>query len=249
MMLLNCGVREDSWESLGLQGNQTSQSWIFIGRTDAEAEAPILWPPDVKNWLTGKGPDAGKDWRQEEKWTREDELVGWHHQPDGHGKPGVLQPMGSQRVRHDWETEMNWTTFPRRLYKWINIVCPFTCWWTFGLLSSKESCYEYSCTSLCMDTYILFSWVKTELFDMYGASQEVLLVKNPPSNAGDLRDPWVNPCRFNLGQEDPLEERMATHPSILDWKITWTEELGRLRSIGAQRLRHNWSDLAHTHAW
>ena len=55
------------------------QSWIFIGRTDAEAETPILWPPDVKNWLIGKDPDAGKDWRQAEKGTTEDEIVGWHH--------------------------------------------------------------------------------------------------------------------------------------------------------------------------
>ena len=61
-----------------------NQSWIFIGRTDAEAESPILWPSDTKNWLIGKDPDAGKDWRQEEKGTTEDEMVGWHHQPDGH---------------------------------------------------------------------------------------------------------------------------------------------------------------------
>ena len=61
-----------------------NQSWIFIGRTDAEAEAPILWPPDAKTWLIGKDPDAGKDWRQEEKGTTEDEAVGWHHQLDGH---------------------------------------------------------------------------------------------------------------------------------------------------------------------
>ena len=61
-----------------------SQSWIFTGRTDAEAEAPILWPPDVKNWLTGKDPDAGKDWRQEEKGMTEDEMVGWHHWLNGH---------------------------------------------------------------------------------------------------------------------------------------------------------------------
>ena len=56
-----------------------NQSWIFIGRTDAEAEVPILWPPDTKNWLTGRDPDAGKDWRQEEKRMTEDEMVGWHH--------------------------------------------------------------------------------------------------------------------------------------------------------------------------
>ena len=57
-----------------------NQAWIFIGRTDAEAETPILWLSDVKNWLIGKDPDAGKDWRQEEKGTTKDEMVGWHHQ-------------------------------------------------------------------------------------------------------------------------------------------------------------------------
>ena len=94
-----------------------SQSWIFIERTDAEAEAPILWPPDAKSQLTRKDPDAGKDWRWEEKGTADDEKVGWHHQLDGHwsssgswwwtGKPSVLQSIESQRVRHnsDW-TEM-----------------------------------------------------------------------------------------------------------------------------------------------
>ena len=60
------------------------QSWVFIGGTDAEAETPILWPPDAKYWLIWKHPDAGKDWRQEEKGTTEDEMVGWHHWLDGH---------------------------------------------------------------------------------------------------------------------------------------------------------------------
>ena len=59
-------------------------SWVFIGRSDAEAETPILWPPDVKSWLIGKDPDAGKDWRQEEKGRTEDEMIGWHHQLNGH---------------------------------------------------------------------------------------------------------------------------------------------------------------------
>ena len=61
-----------------------NQSWILIGRTDVEAETPVLWPPDVKNWLIGKDPDAGKDWRWEEKGTTEDEMAGWHHQLNGH---------------------------------------------------------------------------------------------------------------------------------------------------------------------
>ena len=60
------------------------QSWVFIGRTDVEAETPILWQPDVKGWLTGKDHDARKDWEQEEKGTAKDEMVGWHHQLNGH---------------------------------------------------------------------------------------------------------------------------------------------------------------------
>ena len=60
------------------------QSWLFIGRTDAEAETPILWPPDAKSWLAGKDPDAGRDWGQEEKGTTGDEMAGWHHWLDGH---------------------------------------------------------------------------------------------------------------------------------------------------------------------
>ena len=64
--------------------NKGNQSWIFIGRTDVEAKAPILWPPDVKNWLIWKDSDAGKDWKEEEKGMTEDEMVGWHHELNGH---------------------------------------------------------------------------------------------------------------------------------------------------------------------
>ena len=67
-------------KSVNPKGNQ---SWIFIERTDAEAEVPILWEPDAKNWLIREDPDAGKDWRQEEKGITEDEMIGWHHQLDG----------------------------------------------------------------------------------------------------------------------------------------------------------------------
>ena len=96
-----------------------NQPWVFTGRTDVEAETPILWPPDEKNWLIGKDPDAEKDWGQEEKGMTEDEMVGWHHRLNGHEfgyapgvgdgqRPSMLQPMGSQGVRHDWGTELNW---------------------------------------------------------------------------------------------------------------------------------------------
>ena len=74
-MLSNCGAEEDPWESTGLQGDQTSQPWIFIERTDTEAEVPILWPPDEKSRFIGKDSDTGKDWRQEEKGVAQDEMV------------------------------------------------------------------------------------------------------------------------------------------------------------------------------
>ena len=96
-----------------------NQSWVFIGRTDAEAETPILWPPDTKSWLMGKDPNAEQDWGQEEKGMTED---GWMASPTQWtwvwvnsvswwwtGRPGVLQFLGSQRVGHDWVTELNWT--------------------------------------------------------------------------------------------------------------------------------------------
>ena len=101
-----------------------NKSWIYIGRTDAEAETPILWPPDVKDWFIGKDPDAGKDWRQEEKGTTEDEMSGWHHWLDGHEfeqAPGVgdgqgvlvcCSPWGRKELdmieRMSW-AELNWT--------------------------------------------------------------------------------------------------------------------------------------------
>ena len=90
LMLFNCGTGKDSWESLDCKEIQPvhsegDKSWVFIGRTDAEAETPILWPPDAKSWLIWKDSDAGKVWGQEEKGTPENETVGWHHWVNGHG--------------------------------------------------------------------------------------------------------------------------------------------------------------------
>ena len=96
------------------------QSWVFIGRTDAKAETPKLWPPDVKSWLILKDPDAGKDWGQEEKGTTEDEMVGWHHWLNGHGfewAPGAGDGQGGLACCSSWgrkeldTTErLNWTS-------------------------------------------------------------------------------------------------------------------------------------------
>ena len=95
LMPSNCHAGEDSWEYLGDSkkiksvNSKRNQHWIFIGRIDAEAEAPILWPPDVKYWLIGKDADAGQDWRQEKGLT-EDEMVGWHHRLNGHEVEKIL---------------------------------------------------------------------------------------------------------------------------------------------------------------
>ena len=126
---------EDSSEFLGLQEIQPmhpegNQSWIFIGRTNTEAETPILWPPHTKSWLIGKDSDAGRDWGQEEKGTTEDEMAGWHHRLNGHEfewTPGVGDGQGDLACCDSWGrkesdtteqlnwTELNWT----EVYRWI----------------------------------------------------------------------------------------------------------------------------------
>ena len=156
-MFLNCGVGEDSWESLGDPCKEIqpvhpkgNQSWIFIARTDAEVEAAILWPPDAKSWLIWKDPDAGKDWRREEKGMTEDEMAGWHHQLKGHefewttgvgdGQGGLAccrmwgHKESDMTERLNW-TELNWTqalttwclllsseTWPNKYLTWITLI-------------------------------------------------------------------------------------------------------------------------------
>ena len=111
-----------------------NQYWIFIERTDAEAETPILWPPDAKNWLTGKYPDSGKDWRPEEKGTTEDEVVGWHHWLNGHdfgwtpvvgnGQGGLVCCSPWDCKESDTTEQLNWTEWrgePRKMVCQANV--------------------------------------------------------------------------------------------------------------------------------
>ena len=93
------------------------RSWVFIGRTDVEAETPILWPPYAKSWLIWKDPVAGKDWGQEEKGTTEDEMVGWHHWLNGHGfgsTPGIGDGQGGLVCCSSWDHKESDTT------EWLN---------------------------------------------------------------------------------------------------------------------------------
>jgi len=128
LMLLNCGVGEDSCESLRLQGDPTSPFWRrsalgFLWRNDAEAETPVLWPPHAKSWLTGKDSDAGRDWGQEEKGMPEDEMAGWHHWLDGRESeltPGVGDGQGGLACCDSWGREESDTT--ERL-NWTENIC------------------------------------------------------------------------------------------------------------------------------
>ena len=141
-----------------------SQPWIFIGRTDAEAETPILWPPDVKNWLIKKDPDAGKDWRQEEKGTTEDEMVGWHRGLNGHEfeqAPGVGDRQGSLACCNPWgykesdrTEQLNWN--------WIHIPILFQILFLYRLyrVLSWVSC---AMELVLLDIYFLYVLVVQSL--------------------------------------------------------------------------------------
>ena len=129
LMLLNCGVGEDFESHLDCKEVQVvhpkgDQSWVFVGRTDAEAETPILWPPHAKSWLIGKDPDGGRDWGHEEKGMTEDEMARWHHWLNEHEfewTPGVGDGQGGLACCNSWGckeldttewlswTELNWS--------------------------------------------------------------------------------------------------------------------------------------------
>jgi len=129
LMLLNCGVGEDSWESLEIQPvhPKGDQSCVFTGRTDVEAETPVLWPPDAKSWLTGKAPDAGKGWGKEEKGTTEDEMVGWITDSMDMSLGGLRELVMDREawnavihgVTKSWTQLSNWTELNRTGLVWV----------------------------------------------------------------------------------------------------------------------------------
>ena len=165
LMLLNSVVGEDSWESLGLQGDPTSpsegdQPWDFFGRNDAKAETPVLWPPHEKNWLIGKDSDAGRDWGQEEKGTAEDEMAGWHHWLDGRESgwtPGVGDGQGGLRAAIHGVSKSR-----TRLSDWSDLIgLKCRIWWfdvcthcemttTIRLIKTSITSHIYLCIFLCV---------------------------------------------------------------------------------------------------
>ena len=215
------------------------QSWMFIGRTDAEAETPMLWPRNVKSWLTGKDPDAGKDWRQEKKETTEDEIVGWHHQLDGHGfgwTLGVGDGQGGLACCGSWGRKESDTT---EQLNWIELNSMKTgregSLVRKNILETEEHHWrrKHKWKSLRQEIirYVLRNCWKVSVIRVCLVVQwQIILL------------PTQKTLVHSLGWENILEKEMATHYSILFWKIPWTKESGRVQSMGLQKTQIQWRD-------
>ena len=185
-----------------LKGNQ---SWIFIGRTDIEAETPILWPPDVKNWLIGKDPDSGKDWRQEEKGTTEVEMVGWHHQRYGHEferSPGAGDRQRSMPCYSPWDCKELDTT--ERL-NWTEDGHSLSCAWSAHLSQILGS----------VMMPVLWAWH--------------LILYGPPPHALSFQSPADAPLQLSWTQAVPLSGLWGIIASCA-WK--WCRDVEMISSCG-----------------
>jgi len=178
-----------------------NQSEIFIGKTDAEAEAPILWPPDEKSQLIRKDPDAGKDWRQEEKGMTESETVGWYHWLNGCDFEQALQDgegQGSLACWSPWGCEESDTT---------------------EQLNNNNNIYIYIYIYSYIHTH-MYTHTHTHIYIYNLASLVAQMVKNLPA----MQDTRI----WSLGWEDLLEKGMAAHSNILARGIPWSEKPGGL---------------------
>ena len=142
LMLLNCGVGEDSWESLGLQGDPSSPFWrrLALGFLWRKWCWTVLWPPQVKSWLIGKDSDAGRDWGQEDKGTTEDEIAGWHHQVDGRESEWTLgdgDGQGGLVCCDSWGLEESDTT---EWLIWSDLIW-LICWGLLYIVTSNAYTY------------------------------------------------------------------------------------------------------------
>ena len=286
-MLLNFGFGEDflDCKEINPVNAKGKQSWIFTGRTDAETS--IHWPPNVKKWLNGKDPDSGNDWRQEEKRTTEDEMVGWHHWLDEHefeqaqtwswwwtGKSGMLQSMGAL----NWTDALIWLSGASPLLC-ISELCDipdleFSIWWptTHQIINGLNQIYL---PGLCQRSHpillhsipnvgILFylqmldiclcswsSFITYTIYILFPPMQIIILnfprnivlcVSDSKETACNGRDPGSVP---GLGR--CLDKGMATHSSILAWRLPMDRGAWQARVHGVTKSWTRWSDFTSLH--
>ena len=205
-----------------------NQSWIFIGRTDAEAETPILWPPDVKNWLILKDPNAGKDWRWEEKGTTEDEMVGWHHWLNGHAAAAAakslvesdsVRPHRRQPTRlcHPWDSPGKNT----------GVGCHFL---LQCMKVKSESEVAHSCPTLCdpMDCSLLQAPLS-----MGFSRQEYYMSLSKLRELVKDRDAW---CVAIHGVTNNQTRLSKWTESAVWWNVPWP-------SIWVFHISHDWTGV------
>ena len=205
-----------------------NQPWIFVGRTDIEAATPILWPPDAKNWLVGKDPDAGKDWGQEEKGTTEDERVGWHHWLNGHD---------FEQTRGDSEGQGG-------------LVCCI-----HGVTNSQTWLDDWTTITAPEDRWAAF-WIKRRSWALWDkvASQNYLLRYWDLSNSKLIRCDCSSPAGLNVKTYVSLWADLpdcvrAFNIMGLDCELWWTQEGGpsavsHTKKSGAPVSADVWLDLA-----
>ena len=174
------------------------QSWVFIGRTDVEAETPILWPPDAKSWLFGKDPDAGNDWGQEEKGTTEDEMVGWYHWLDAHGfgwTLGIGDGQGGLACCGSWGHKESDTI------EWLN-------WAEVTGYQAEKDSNSWGIRNMWGELYHCPSLLSWEVFQAtrrkgkQGRSQ-------PTLNLRDKADSPGRPRQFEFSGQSNREEKVA----------------------------------------